>query len=193
MSANGMTPAEPEQPKILSLKEVLETAEEAKIPGGAWDRRFVSRLCATAQHYANDLAIARALYRGVSYCEKCDRCHDSRTGCESDIRQDERKKVGAENDRLSALVAQMRKVLAEALPCVEYCRRDELKRDIESLLDDHAGQHAAEELRLLRAFEHASRDLNWLTLQSDPATHSKAVGARDEAWEALRAFREKTI
>ena len=110
-------------PEILSMEEVREIAASTRCQPGVWNWQEHARLCVTVEHYAGKLVEGTKL---TWYCPKCDRWQDRRTGCEADIRFDERQKaegeaaqIAAEQDRLRALVAGMR----EALRCSHEGRR----------------------------------------------------------------------
>lgn len=174
----------------LSLEEVLALRDASANSkpfcvrlhdGEAVTLETIARLCAAVEHYAAQC---------VRRVEESDRVIVANAG------------YRAENARLSALVARMRVGLMEAqrasLANDEYDGRTTpsvLSILLTEVLVDPDGQHATEELRLLRAWEAAvvlheakSRKCPGLNCSQELIAARLAKGA---AWEALRAFREK--
>jgi hypothetical protein len=201
MSANGMTidPA----PNSLSLEEVrLLASEPSLFDGSPLSQHIAMRLCATVRHWRNQAASAVSI--------------ESATLEEWKLAE---AAMETENVRLSALVAQQREALKSweqweadiirddrcwsgSVPTIEQEHLDALTPLQEArtrILADPTGQRAAEELRLLRAWEEAHRrKLDALDLSPyDRLVRGRAIeeaeSQADRAWTALEEFREKTL
>lgn len=148
--------------EILTLEEVRAIASGLHAQPGTWNWSEVARLCATVLHWKAAFDEAEA-----------DRVRMDGAGKKLAGHFVEKQ---AKNARLSALVARMR-------AWVERCRESKLYAgesavEISAILADPDGQHAAEELRLLREWE--AERINAGEVSALPA------------WQALRAFREKS-
>lgn len=99
---------------IEEVREILRTWEGAQ----GEPMSTLSRLCATVEHYAAKQAEGDDR---VYYCERCDRWQDNRTGCEADIRDDERKKVeGAQRHALQVAVEHLVTVGFPTQNCAQF-------------------------------------------------------------------------
>jgi hypothetical protein len=74
---------------------------------------------------------------GAWYCAKCDRWQDPRSGCEGDIREDERQKGEGERDRLRAAVGDWRAWGVSVLNLVKTAGWSHAARQGEDLLAEN--------------------------------------------------------
>jgi hypothetical protein len=187
--------AEPQAPEILSLAEVRE------VRAAAHNYRLghpVPRLCATVEHWhaqaeANwscyedaQEAQTNALQRVEEVAAERDRLNKSAAGHEEGYYL-----ACQERDRLRALVGRMREALegAQSLKVGRPESSDDpvikaLAEMVRDVLSDPDGQRAAEELRLLRAWEAAVRD------RASNGNQDAQILAERAAWTALTDFRE---
>jgi hypothetical protein len=110
------------------------------------------------------------------------------------------RELGRERDCLSALVARMREALSTCNGGFNSCCAGVWEVETGTLVEHEAdcplaaifadpdGQHAAEELRLLRVCEAAALTTE---AQDDPDERLTAARLQIEAWKALRAFRKR--